>query len=139
MRRPQPPSTGAEARAIGRDDLPALVPDSELARLKSRLRVQAAVRACAARGVSATVVRKGDDDAGSILVKQNMRANGFRVLAQVRDADGARAWLAGTGEAPVAEPIADAYIARQVGRDSDLWVIEIEDAAGWLPFTEKRI
>ena len=136
-RRPRPPTTLTE-RAIGKDDLPVLAPDTS-ARLKSRLRVQAAIRACTVRGLMATVGRHGDDDAGAILVKQNLMGAGFRVLTQVRDADGSRAWLAGTGAAPVDEKTADAYIARQVDRDSDLWVIEIEDAAGWLPFAEKVI
>jgi GMP synthase (glutamine-hydrolysing) len=103
-------------------------------RLKAKLRVQAALRACAARGLMATVARHGDDDAGVILVKQNLMGAGFRVFSPVRDAAGALAWMAGTGEGPVDEKAADAYIARQVDRDSDLWVIEIEDASGWLPF-----
>lgn len=108
-------------------------------RLKAQLRIQAALRACATRGVMATVARHGDDDAGVILVKQNLMGAGFRVLTPVRDAAGERAWMAGTGADPVDEKAADAYIARQVGRDSDLWVIEIEDAAGWLPFEGKLI
>lgn len=109
------------------------------ARLKSRLRVQAAMRACEVKGLMATVARHGDDDAGAILVKQNLRGTGFRVLAEMRDAVGARAWMAGTGAASVEEAVADAYIARQIGRDSDIWVIEIEDSTGWLPFEEKLI
>jgi GMP synthase (glutamine-hydrolysing) len=115
------------------------LPVDEPARLKAKLRVQAALRACATRGLMATVARHGDDDAGVILVKQNLQGAGFRVLTQVRDAEGNRAWMAGTGAGPVEEKAADAYIARQVDRDSDLWVIEIEDAAGWLPFDEKVI
>jgi len=109
------------------------------ARLRSRLRVQAAMRACESRGLMATVARHGDDDAGAILIKQNLHEAGFRVLAEARDNSGERAWIAGTGPTPVAEAAADAYIARQVGRDSDLWVVEIEDAKGWLPFTEKLL
>jgi len=137
MRRPTPPAD-IEIRTIGKDDLPVLAADTS-ARLKSRLRVQAAIRACAVRGLTATVARHGDDDAGTILVKQNLMGTGFRVLTQVRDAQGARAWLAGTGSDPVEEKTADAYIARQVTRDADLWVIEIEDASGWLPFAEKLL
>jgi hypothetical protein len=109
------------------------------ARLKSRLRVQAAMRACEVKGLMATVARHGDDDAGAILIKQNLRGPGFRILAETRDAEGERAWISGTGAEPVDEKAADAYVARQVGRDSDIWVIEIEDANAWLPFQEKLI
>ena len=104
-------------------------------RLKAKLRVQAAVRSCLASGISATVARKGDDDAGAILVKQNLMGGGFRVLTQMRTGTGELGWLRGTGDEPVAEPVADAYVARQVDRDSDIWVIEIEDRDGRLPFT----
>jgi GMP synthase (glutamine-hydrolysing) len=109
------------------------------ARLKSRLRVQAAMRACEVKGIMSTVARHGDDDAGAILIKQNLRGAGFRILTETRNATGARAWISGTGPAPVDEPAADAYIARQVGHDSDLWVVEIEDAGAWLPFDEKLL
>jgi GMP synthase (glutamine-hydrolysing) len=103
-------------------------------RLKAKLWVQATARACQSQGMNATIARKGDEDAGAVLIKQNLMGSGFRVLTQIRSADGTKAWLQGTGEEPVEEPVADAYIARQIDRDRDIWVIEIEDRSGRLPF-----
>jgi GMP synthase (glutamine-hydrolysing) len=109
------------------------------ARLKSKLWVQAALRTCQSIGMSGFVVRRGDEDAGAVLIKQNFLGTGFRVLTQIRQPDGQRAWIPGTGADPVGEAEADAYVARQVARDSDLWVIEIEDRDGRLPFAEPVI
>lgn len=104
-------------------------------KLKARLWVQAQVRACTAEGIAATVARRGDPDAGAILLKINQGALGCSVLTQVRDPAGQLAWLRGTGPEPVPEDQADAYIARQVERDYDLWVIEIESRDGRAPIS----
>lgn len=108
-------------------------------KLKSKLWLQAAIRLCANDGIPATIVRKGDPDAGVILVKMNQLDLGCTVLTQVRDADGALAWMRGTGAEPVAEEKADAYIERQKSYDPDLWVIEVEDRQGRMPFGGKII
>jgi GMP synthase (glutamine-hydrolysing) len=107
---------------------------SEEPRLKAKLWVQAAVRTCSSQGVTATIARRGDADAGAVLIKQNLLGGGFRVLTQFRQQDGSPAWLKGTGPEPVDEAAAEAYIARQADRDSDIWVIEIDDKEGRLPF-----
>lgn len=106
------------------------------ARIKAGLWVSMAVRMGDLNNRPGAVVRKGDPDSGGILVVLRGR-EGLCVLSQVRAAD-APAWLRATGAAAVDEATADAYVARQVGRDPDLWVLEFE-APDLLPPFEARI
>jgi hypothetical protein len=99
------------------------------ARLKSGIWVKALIRRCDLAAIGVAVVARGDADAGAILLKLNGRDAGCTVLAQARRPDGAAVWLRATGPDLVAEDAADAYIARQRGRDPDLWVVEIDSAA----------
>ncbi len=107
-------------------------------RLKTSLIVQAALRVSTQNAIPMVVTRRGDRDAGSILVKINRLDLGCVVLVQTRTPNGELAWLKATGDQPVEEQTAEAYIARQIKRDPDLWVIEIEDRAG-RPVFEGRI
>lgn len=125
---------------FGRVSAPAPAPEpppEPEARLKARLWVQAALRQCGSQGIFAAVLRHGDDDAGVVLVKLNRGAAGCEVFTPVRDGAGRPCWLRATGPEPVAESEADAYLARQRGNDPDLWVIEVEDRDGRLPFLER--
>ncbi|MDA8230488.1 MAG: DUF1491 family protein [Magnetospirillum sp.] len=106
-------------------------------KLKAKLWVHAALRRCAVEGIPAVVVKKGDEDAGTILVKVNRGAQGCEVFTQVRDGAGRLAWLRATGPDPVPEERADAHIARAREIDWDLWVLEVEDRAGRVPFLER--
>ncbi len=106
-------------------------------RLPTDLWVMAHVRRCIADGIPATVARKGEAKGGMLLLKINQLDLGCRVLSQQRDLDGAMGWLAAFEGELVPEADADDYIARQVDRDPDIWVLEIEDRDGNHPFDGK--
>jgi hypothetical protein len=95
--------------------------------LKSEIWVKAQIRLCDINLISAVVTRRGDSDAGVILLKLNRLSAGVEVLCQTRDAEGNHAWIRGTGEELVSENQAESYIAKQMQYDPDIWVLEIED------------
>ena len=99
--------------------------------------VSAALRLAFADGRGGAVLRRGDADAGGLLVVLRGAA-GLCVLSQVSAADGATAWMRATGAEPVAQAVADSYVDRQVSRDPDLWVVEF-DAPDYLPPFDGRI
>ena len=95
-------------------------------RLKTAIWASAALRRADQLGRSGMVLRRGDADAGGVLAVLRDRAGRMVVLSQVRGMDGRPAWMRGTGVEPVDQEAADAYVARQVSRDSDLWVLEFD-------------
>ncbi len=99
------------------------------ARLKTGIWIKALIRRCDLAAIPVAVVARGDGDAGSVVLKFNGGATGCSVLTQALGLDGERIWMRATGSAAVAEADADAYIARQRGRDPDLWIVEIENGA----------
>lgn len=106
-------------------------------RIKAGVWVSAVLRLGTLDGKPGLVIRKGDADAGGILVILRGR-NGNIVLSQFRDANGELAWMRGTGPNPVSEGATDAYVNKQLSYDSDLWVIEF-DAADYLPPFEGKV
>ena len=106
-------------------------------RLKSGIWVKSALRMADLDGRSGVVLRRGDADAGGVLVMLRGR-EGLCVLSQIRTPDGTRAWMRATGAAPVDQAAADEYVARQVRRDPDIWVLEF-DAPDLRPPFEAKI
>jgi len=97
--------------------------------LSSDLWVSALIRRAQIEGAYATVVNKGDDRAGSVIVKAyDTSTRTARLFTEAFGTDGDRLWIQPVTSESESE--LDAYIARQRGYDPDLWVVEIEDKQG---------
>jgi hypothetical protein len=103
------------------------------ARLPTEFWVAAQLRRFSAAGTGAYLIRRGDAERGSVIVRLAAR-DGVRILTQVRDLDGRLNWMGVREGALLTGEEADAYVARAVARDSDLWVIEVETRSGENPF-----
>lgn len=94
-------------------------------RLKTGLWVQALLRRAGQDGSSAMLLRRGDEDAGTVLVVLMDRTGNLAVLREA----GAQADTDGSGWTRVDIETTDAlstYLDRQTRYDPDLWIIEIE-------------
>ncbi len=97
------------------------------ARLKAEIWIRAQLRLCDQRLLPAVIRRKGDPDAGAILIKLDYLDGTAVVLSQVRTLEGELAWRRATGETPASDADAESYIRKQLGYDPDIWILEIED------------
>lgn len=99
-------------------------------RVKAALWVSAQVRMCGLLTLPAVVRRRGDPDAGSILIRLD-RLDGYSVLlSQSRDAEGRQVWMMSNGAEPLPDADVEQYIERRIKSDPDIWVLEIEDRHG---------
>jgi len=96
-------------------------------RLKPGLYVRATIRRVETAGGQAYVVKKGSEEAGAVYLSI-LRADGsYTVLSQAYHGDGERVWIRPLGDR-AAKDRADAYFAKQMKFDPDLWILEIEGA-----------
>jgi len=98
-------------------------------RLKAGIFVRALIRRAEVAGASAFIVRKGNDEAGAILIKVARLDGTVLVLNQARMGDGSLVWARPLGAA-VPDARAQEWCDRQVKFDPDLWIVEIEDREG---------
>ena len=79
--------------------------------LNTGLWVSAQVRLCDIAFIPATIVRRGDPDAGTVLVKINRFEAGVTVYTQASTLDDEPAWSRGTGPDPGRPQSAEAHSA----------------------------
>lgn len=107
-------------------------------RLSTELWVSAHLRRLSANGTGAYLLRRGDAERGSVIVRL-ATSDGTKILTQIRDLDGNLAWMPAQDGKTMKPEDADAYVQRAIDRDSDLWVVEIESRDGMNPFEERLL
>ena len=95
--------------------------------IKTSFWVSAEIRKCDGVFLPMTILHKGDDGRGLVLIKQYIAGKGCIIHSRRRDMDGILGWHTPLGQEVVDEIKADEYIARQRQYDEDLWVVEVED------------
>lgn len=99
------------------------------ARLPTRLWVDALRRRAESAGAFATVIHRGDDDRGDVLIQVVSGRIVRGVFGREFQLDGQRPFVNLIGEAD--GPLeASELIDRRRSRDPDLWVIEVDDIEG---------
>ena len=103
-------------------------------RLATRIWVQVQIRLCDQQSIPVAITRKGDPQAGAVVVRI-VRGRDLNLLLRRHTLpDGASGWMPVAGARSTDDNITDAsaaaYLEKEAARDPDLWVIEIEDLKG---------
>ena len=110
-----------------------------MTRLKSEMLVSAAMRYAAAELIDCVLVRRGDADAGTILIHMDALDGRHKLLARSLDFDGVYSWRAITGDGADGTGWVDAQTAatrldRELAMDPDAFVIAVADTGARNPF-----
>ncbi len=98
-------------------------------RVKSAIFIAAHRRACEANGAFVTIARQGDGDAGLVMIRAINREGQERLLIETNHFIKGRLWRDLSDGFKAAEEIRQ-LVDRQIGFDSDLWLVDIEDPEG---------
>lgn len=104
------------------------------ARLPAAIEASALIRLAEANGGFGMVLQKGDPDSGSIIVviieNQGLGETNGRLFERLPRPDGTRGWSLARVQDTQEKGEFDAYLARRMAQDRDLWVIELAIADG---------
>ena len=103
------------------------MPDS---RLPAHLEIAAIIRLVEAKGGFATVLAKGERDAGTILLVTIENGANAQLFERMPQLDGSRAWTLARTQDPETPHDFNEYIQRRRSQDSDVWILEADIADG---------
>lgn len=90
----------------------------------------ALIRRAGAEGGFASVLQKGEQDAGTIVVVLTERGANARVYERMPQADGSRTWTMSRAENPENKAELGEWLGRRGSQDPDLWIVELDIANG---------
>ncbi len=106
------------------------------ARIKTGLLVQAGIRHCEGKLLSAMLRRRGDADAGALLVKVSRLDGSAALFSRVTSFSGGTEWQRSSGEEWLPEAEIEKRLESEIRFDPDIWIVEIENPGGENPFEE---
>ena len=95
-------------------------------RLPAHLEVAGLLRAVEAAGGFATVIVKGERDAGTLLVTCCESGGNCRAYERMPRPDGTRGWTLAKAQDAENPMEFNEYLERRKRQDSDLWIVELD-------------
>lgn len=98
------------------------------ARLPAHVEVSGLIRAVEAAGGFATVISKGERDAGTILILTIDTCRNSTLYERMPQLDGSRPYIVAKRETEENKQEFSEYLARRQRQDSDCWIVELDVA-----------
>jgi hypothetical protein len=104
-------------------------------RLKSSIWVAAYLRRCQTEGIFGAVRRRGAEEAGAVFVKVALLDGNAMLYAPAPqtaydDSRPVERVFVPISKEPVAEPVVEERLTKEIRFDPDVWIVETEDRAG---------
>jgi hypothetical protein len=99
-------------------------------RLPAHIEVSALLRSTQAEGGFATVLKKGQAEAGTLMVVLTHNGTNTRAYERMPQADGSRQWTVSRVQDVENPNEFNEYLERRGKQDSDLWIVELDIANG---------
>ena len=97
-------------------------------RLPAHIEVSGMIRAVEAAGGFATVVKKGERDAGTILVVTCEKGGNSTLYERMPDLEGGRKWTVAKQQDPEKPFDFNDYLEKRGRQDGDCWIVELDVA-----------
>lgn len=99
-----------------------------MTRLNTEFWVQSYLKRLQKLNVPAFVVARGDSDSGSVIIKLNTLDGNAKLFQREFDFEQNKQVWTLTEESD--DSMIDKRLRREISRDTDLWIVEVEDQAG---------